>query len=145
MIDKLGRRWHGFRRGAAKFLDALLVFERARDSLPGVLLLAAAGLIAQAGMFGLTAAAVGISMPWVVWLIVVPLTRIVALVPVSIADFGLIQAAHVSLLALFGVPASQAFALSALFAVEGLIIHSTVGCCAFLLGSRRPPLMEQAG
>jgi hypothetical protein len=58
-------------------------------------------------------------------------------VPVSIADFGLIQAAHVSVLALFGVPASQSFALSALFAIEGLLIHSTLGVTAFLLGGRR--------
>lgn len=135
-IDSAGSRWRGLQRGLKKFVDALLVFEQAHVNLPGFLLLATCGLLAQAGMFGLTAAAVGISLPCVVWLIVVPLTRIVALVPVSIADFGLIQAAHVSLLALFGVPASQSFALSALFAVEGLVLHSTLGCVAFLLQGR---------
>jgi hypothetical protein len=139
VIDKLSRRWRGFRRGVARFLDALLVFEQAHVRFPRFLLVAAAGLLAQAGMFGFTAAAVGASLPWAVWLVVVPLTRIVALVPISIADFGLIQAAHVSLLAPFGVPASQSFTLSALFAVQGLIIHATFGCAAFLLGTRRPP------
>ena len=88
-------------------------------------------------MFALTAEAVGIDVPFAVWMMLVPLTRIVALVPVSIADFGLIQAAHVSVLALFGVPPSQSFALSALFAVEGLLIHSTAGAAAFLLDGRR--------
>lgn len=138
VIDKLSRRWRGFRRGVAKFLDALLVFEEAHVRFPGFLLVAAGGLLAQAGMFGFTAAAVGASLPWPVWLVVVPLTRIAALVPISVADFGLIQAAHVSLLAPFGVPASQSFTLSALFALQGLIIHSTLGCAAFLLGSRQP-------
>jgi uncharacterized protein (TIRG00374 family) len=135
-ILKVGRRWRGLRRGLVKFLDALLIFEQTHVRFPGFLFFAACGLLAQTGAFALTAAAVGISLPWVVWLVVVPLTRIVALVPVSVADFGLIQAAHVSLLALFGVPASQSFTLSALFAVEGLVIHSTLGFGAFLLGSR---------
>lgn len=137
MIDKVGRRWRGLRRGLVKFLDALLIFEQTHVRFPGFLFFAACGLLAQTGMFALTAAAIGISLPWVVWLVLVPLTRIVALVPVSIADFGLIQAAHVSLLALFGVPASQSFTLSALFAVEGLVIHSTLGFGAFLLAGRR--------
>jgi uncharacterized membrane protein YbhN (UPF0104 family) len=138
LIEKSGRRRRGLRRGIARFLDALLVFEQAHVRLPAFLLFAAVGLLAQAGMFAITAAAVGISLPWVVWLVVVPLTRIVALVPVSVADFGLIQAAHVSLLSLFGVPASQSLALSALFAIEGLIIHATLGSAAFLFRGRDP-------
>ena len=52
------------------------------------------------------------------------------------ANLPLLLAAT-ALLALFGVPASQSFALSALFAVEGLLIHSTAGATAFLLGGRR--------
>ena len=91
------------------------------------LLVSALGLLAQTGMFAVTASAVGIEMPFALWMVLVPLTRIVALVPVSIADFGLIQAAHVWVLSLFGVPPSQSFALSTLFAIEGLLIHSTLG------------------
>ena len=63
-----------------------------------------AGILAQAGMFALTAASVGVHLPFAVWLILAPLTRLVALVPVSVMDFGLIQGAHVWLLALFDVP-----------------------------------------
>ncbi len=89
------------RRASTKFLDALLVFEHgARLRFPIFLLVSAAGLLAQTGMFALTAAAVGIEVPFAVWMVLVPLTRLVALVPVSIADFGLIQAAHVTVLAL---------------------------------------------
>ncbi len=136
-IERIGRRSVRAREGLMRFLDALLVFEHAGLRFPVFLLVSAAGLLAQTGMYALTAAALGIDVPFAVWMILVPLTRIVALVPVSIADFGLIQAAHVSVLALFGVPPSQAFALSALFAVEGLFIHSTAGATAFLLVGRR--------
>jgi len=137
MIERVGRRSERARAGLSKFLDALLVFEHAGLRFPVFLLVSAAGLLAQTGMFALTAAAVGIDVPFAVWMMLVPLTRIVALVPVSIADFGLIQAAHVTVLALFGVPASQSFVLSALFAIEGLLIHSTAGASAFLLEGRR--------
>lgn len=136
-IDRVGRRSDRLRDGLTRFLDALLVFEQAHVRFPMYLVVSAAGLLAQTAMFTLTAEAVGIELPFAVWMVLVPLTRLVALVPVSIADFGLIQAAHVSVLALFGVPASQAFALSALFAVEGLIIHATLGSAAFLYSGRR--------
>jgi lysylphosphatidylglycerol synthase-like protein len=136
LIERVGRRSTHAQAGLTKFLDALLVFEHAGLRFPIFLLVSAAGLLAQTGMFALTAAAVGIDVPFALWMMLVPLTRIVALIPVSIADFGLIQAAHVTVLALFGVPASQSFALSALFAIEGLLIHSTAGATAFLLAGR---------
>jgi uncharacterized protein (TIRG00374 family) len=136
-IERVGRRSVRARESLAKFVDALLVFEQAHVRFPAYLAVSAVGLLAQTGMFALTAEAVGLQLPFAVWMVMVPLTRLVALVPVSIADFGLIQAAHVSVLGLFGVPASQAFALSALFAVEGLIIHSTLGAAAFLYSGRQ--------
>jgi hypothetical protein len=88
-------------------------------------------------MFDVTARAVGIELPFAVWLVLVPLTRLVALIPVSIADFGLIQAAHVWVLSLFGVAPWESFALSSLFAIEGLLIHSTLGALSFLAGGRQ--------
>jgi hypothetical protein len=141
-IDRITRRSTKLREGTTRFLDALLVFEHAHVRFPAFLSLSALGLLAQMGMFALTAKALGLDVPFAVWMVLVPLTRIVALVPVSIADFGLIQAAHVWVLALFGVPASQAFALSALFAVEGLIIHSTLGSAAFVFRGRRNPKLQ---
>jgi len=136
-IERVGRRSHRLKEGLTRFLDALLVFEQAHVRFPIYLAVSTLGLLAQTGMFALTAEAVGLQLPFAVWMVLVPLTRLVALVPVSIADFGLIQAAHVSVLGLFGVAASQAFAISALFAVEGLIIHSTLGSAAFLYSGRR--------
>jgi hypothetical protein len=137
-IDRIGSRWPAVKHTTAKFVDALLVFEHVHVRFPIFLLVATLGLLAQTGMFAITARAVGIELPFAVWMVLVPLTRIVALVPVSIADFGLIQAAHVWVLSLFGVPPSVSFALSSLFAIEGLLIHSTLGSISFLIGRQRP-------
>lgn len=137
LIERVRGRSEKAGEALTKFLNALLVFEQTPARFLLFVIVSAAGLLAQTCMFELTAVAVGLDLPFAVWMVLVPLTRIVALVPVSVADFGLIQAAHVSVLSLFGVPPSQAFALSALFAVEGLIIHSTLGSVAFLLGGRR--------
>ena len=136
-IARLGQRWPGLIQTLMKFVDALLVFEHAHVRFPGFLLVAGIGLLAQTGMFAVTAAAVGLELPFAVWMVLVPLTRIVALVPVSIADFGLIQAAHVWVLSLFGVAPWESFALSTLFAIEGLLIHSTVGSVSFLISGRK--------
>jgi hypothetical protein len=137
-IERVSRRWPSVSQTITKFVDALLVFEHAHVRFPVFLIIATLGLLAQTGMFAVTAQAVGIELPFAVWMVLVPLTRIVALVPVSIADFGLIQAAHVWVLSLFGVPPSDSFALSSLFAIEGLLIHSTLGSLSFLIGRRRP-------
>ncbi|HEX6999312.1 MAG TPA: lysylphosphatidylglycerol synthase transmembrane domain-containing protein [Gammaproteobacteria bacterium] len=136
LIERSSARWPRVRRLIATFLRSLLVFQQGRVRLSGALLIAALGLLAQTAMFAVTALAVGIHQPFAVWMVLVPLTRIVALAPVTVADFGLIQAAHVAVLELFGVLPWQAFALSTLFAIEGLLIHSTLGSSTFLLGAR---------
>jgi uncharacterized protein (TIRG00374 family) len=135
-IARIGQRWPGLIQTLMKFVDALLAFEHAHMRFPVFLLVAGIGLLAQTGMFALTARAVGMELPFAVWMVLVPLTRIVALIPVSIADFGLIQAAHVWVLSLFGVPPWESFTLSTLFAVEGLLIHSTLGALSFLASGR---------
>ena len=136
-IARVGQRWPGLIQTMMKFVDALLAFEHAHMRFPVFLFVAGIGLLAQAGMFAITARAIGIELPFAVWLVLVPLTRIVALIPVSIADFGLIQAAHVWVLSLFGVAPWESFALSSLFAIEGLLIHCTLGAASFLAGGRR--------
>jgi uncharacterized protein (TIRG00374 family) len=130
-------RWPKIRSTIRTFIDAVCVFERAHVRFLQFLVIAATGLLAQAGMYALTAASVGVYLPFAVWMILAPLTRIIALVPISVMDFGLIQGAHVWILSLFDVPASQAFVISALFALQGAIIHSTVGSVAFVYGDRR--------
>ena len=88
-------------------------------------------------MYALIAASVGVHLPFAVWMILAPLTRIIALVPISVMDFGLIQGAHVWILGLFDVPVYQAFTISTLFALQGALIHSTAGGTAFVIDGRR--------
>ncbi len=130
-------RWPKVSAVLRRFLDAVFVFERAHVRFLQFLVVATTGLLAQAGMYALTAASVGVHLPFAVWMILAPLTRIIALVPISVLDFGLIQGAHVWILALFDVPVSQAFAISTLFALQGAFIHSTVGSAAFVVDGRR--------
>lgn len=131
-----GLRWRKLKDVVHRFVDAVCVFERAQVRFLQFLVVSVSGMLAQAGMFALTAAAVGVHLPFAVWMVLAPLTRIIALVPISVMDFGLIQGAHVWLLALFDVPASQAFVISTLFALQGALIHSTVGSVAFVYGDR---------
>ncbi len=125
-----------------KFIDAVCVFERVHVRFLQFLVVATTGLLAQAGMYSLTAASVGVYLPFAVWMILAPLTRIIALVPISVMDFGLIQGAHVWILSLFDVPVYQAFAISTLFALQGAFIHSTVGSTAFVINGRRVVRVE---
>src|SRR5688572_142516 len=130
-------RWPKVSKAIRKFIDAVCVFERAHVRFLQFFVIAAAGLLAQAGMFSLTAASVGVYLPFAVWMILAPLTRIIALVPISVMDFGLIQGAHVWILSLFDVPVSLAFVISTLFALQGAFIHATAGSVAFVYGDRR--------
>jgi hypothetical protein len=138
-------RWEKLKVALRRFIDAVCVFEAAHVRFLQFLVVSTAGLLAQAGMFALTAASVGVYLPFAVWMILAPLTRIIALVPISVMDFGLIQGAHVWLLALFDVPTSKAFVISALFALQGAFIHSTAGSLAFLTGDRAHIRPREAG
>jgi len=129
-------RWPKLGQVLKRFLDAVCVFERAHVRFLQFLVIAATGLLAQAGMYALTAASVGVYLPFAVWMILAPLTRVIALVPISVLDFGLIQGAHIWILGLFDVLPSQAFVISTLFALQGAFIHASVGSVAFVYGNR---------
>ncbi len=130
-------RWPKVSAVLRRFMDAVFVFECAHVRFLQFLVIATTGLLAQAGMYALTAASVGVHLPFALWMILAPLTRIIALVPMSVLDFGLIQGAHVWVLGLFGVAPSEAFVISTLFALQGAFIHSTVGSAAFVFDGRR--------
>jgi uncharacterized protein (TIRG00374 family) len=145
ILDRLrGLRWQKLKEMLRRFVDAVCVFEHAHVRFLQFLVISASGMLAQAGMFALTAAAVGVHLPFAVWMILAPLTRIIALVPISVMDFGLIQGAHVWILALFDVPPSQAFVISTLFALQGAFIHSTAGSLAFVYGDRADLKLQPA-
>jgi uncharacterized protein (TIRG00374 family) len=146
VLDRMRHlRWQKLKEVLRRFVDAVCVFERAHVRFLQFLVISVTGVLAQAGMFALTAAAVGVYLPFAVWMILAPLTRLIALVPVSVMDFGLIQGAHVWLLALFDVPTAQAFVISTLFALQGAFIHSTAGSVAFVYGDRANLRLQSAG
>jgi len=120
------------RRQVRRFAGSLMVFERVHARFGPVL---AAALLAQLGvasMWALTAAAVGIELDHAFWVVYAPLVSAVALLPVSVSGFGADQAAFVYVLGLLAVPASLAFAASALGATVKTLFNLTVGGLAFV-------------
>ena len=134
-----GSRWPAVGATLRRFIDAVCVFECAHVRFLQFLVVAISGLLAQAGMYALTAMSIGVYLPFAVWMILAPLTRVIALVPLSVLDFGLIQGAHVAILSLFGVSYAESFVISTLFALQGAFIHATAGSLAFVFGGYRVP------
>ena len=69
-------RWQKLKEVLRRFVDAVCVFERAHVRFLQFLVISMTGMLAQAGMFALTAAAVGVHLPFAVWMILAPLTRL---------------------------------------------------------------------
>jgi hypothetical protein len=97
------RRWYALRRGVRRFIDALLVFERANVRFVARALVATAAAFFSASAFQAIALAVGVDLPVQVWCAVVPLFSLFGLLPISVSGFGGAQAVHVFLLAAFAV------------------------------------------
>jgi uncharacterized membrane protein YbhN (UPF0104 family) len=129
------RRWFALRRGARRFIDSLLVFERAHVRFLPRALVATAAALFSASAFQAIATAVGVHLPLHVWCAVVPLFSLFGLLPISVSGFGGAQAVHVFLLAPFAVAAPQAFAVSALYAVLNILLNVVLGAAAWMLGS----------
>jgi hypothetical protein len=84
-------------------------------------------------VFAFVAASIGIQLPIVVWGMVWPLMALFGLL-LSISGLGGAQAVHVFLLNPFGVPVSEAFAMSALYAMLNLTFTLIFGSLAWVLG-----------
>jgi hypothetical protein len=139
------RRWFWARKGVRKFIVSLLVFERAHVRFMPIFASALIAMFFQAATFALIAAAVDIELGFRVWLMMVPLAAIIGLVPLSIAGFGVGQAAFVYLLAPFGVAATQAFVISALAASVALFVNIAFGAAALVLGPGADTSISLAG
>ena len=146
ILERLRRlRWQKLKEVLRRFVDAVCVFERCARALPAVpgdldgRHAGPGGHVRADCRVGRRPPAVrGVDDPRAAH-------PLIALVPVSVMDFGLIQGAHVWLLALFDVPASQAFVISTLFALQGAFIHSTAGSVAFVYGDRADLRLQSAG
>lgn len=89
--------------------------------------------------YALIGRALGLELEFLVYLLLVPLVFLVALLPVSLAGWGVREVGALSLFSLVGVPAEQSVALSALFGLL-LIVAALPGLAAILV--RSAPAIE---
>jgi uncharacterized protein (TIRG00374 family) len=108
-------------------------------------------IIYQAGAVAVVyilAKGLGIPISFLACLALIPLTNFVTLMPISIAGWGVREAAFIFLLGLVGIGASQALALSILFGLTTLVA-SVSGAVVWLLWPARqipasnPPLVVE--
>ena len=95
------------------------------------------GVLIQTGLVGLAATiagACGLHIPFRIWLLVWPLAKLIALVPITLGGLGVREAGLTALLAPFGAPAALSVAVGlsweSIIIVGGLI----AGLLAFLIG-----------
>lgn len=86
--------------------------------------------------FALIGRALGVDLDMLAYFLLVPLILLIALIPVSMAGWGLREAGALSLFSLVGVPGEQAVALSVLFGVL-LVVAGIPGLALILLNPAR--------
>jgi uncharacterized protein (TIRG00374 family) len=111
---------------------------RSMASRPQYILVSfALGIIIQMSLLGLSATianACGLRVRFQIWLLVWPLAKLLALVPLTLGGLGIREAGLVALLAPFGVPATLAVAAG--LAWESIVIGGGLGAglISFLIG-----------
>src|SRR5690606_38405889 len=86
---RMSPRWgYRFRRPLRRFIDALLVFEKAHVSVLPVMGSAMLAQVLIVGVFAAVGAAIDVQVDWTVWMVVVPLMSLGGLIPASISGFG---------------------------------------------------------
>ena len=95
------------------------------------------GIVIQTGLVALAATiagACGLHIPFRIWLLVWPLAKLIALVPITLGGLGVREAGLTALLAPFGAPAALSVAVGlsweSIIIVGGLI----AGLISFLIG-----------
>jgi uncharacterized membrane protein YbhN (UPF0104 family) len=133
-IGRLDQRRPALARALRKFVESVLLFERARVRILPVFFVAALVHLAQAGVLVLVAASVGAPVGLAEALVLLPLGALANLAPISIAGFGLPQLAVGTALSLFGVPAAQALLVASVWAALVLLVNAAAGGVAYLWG-----------
>lgn len=108
-------------RAAHKLLDALQSYRGAPSTLALVLVASVAVQllrVAQAWMLG---RGLGITAPFEIYLAYIPIVLLVMMLPVTVSGIGTGNLAFVALFGQAGVPAPDAFALSVLFLLLGVV------------------------
>lgn len=123
LVDRLPAgvtRWRVLRPGVRLAADARSVL-LSRSSTPWLLLLSFVAQVFLVVAVHLLAGALGLAISFAVCLCVVPAALLFAALPVSVGGWGVRESAFVVGFNLFGVNATDAFALSVLFGVASLL------------------------
>jgi uncharacterized membrane protein YbhN (UPF0104 family) len=125
MRAALPARWHATGVGSRvlRVADALSAYRGHRGALASVAVLSVAVQllrILQAYVLGL---GIGIAVGFRYYLLFMPLSLIVLMMPISISGFGIPQAVITALLQPRGVPEADGFALSTLIVLSGIVAN----------------------
>jgi glycosyltransferase 2 family protein len=125
MRAALPARWHATALGSRvlRMADALSAYRGHRGALAAVAVLSVAVQllrILQAYVLGL---GIGITVGFRYYLLFMPLSLIVLMMPISISGFGIPQAVITALLQPRGVPEADGFALSTLIVLSGIVAN----------------------
>jgi uncharacterized protein (TIRG00374 family) len=138
------QRWH-FTRLIVQMSDAARNVVSRPPAAATVVLLTVAGYSCFSFAVYILAAGMQVDLGFWQSLLLIPLVTLVALLPISIAGWGLRESAMVVALGLVGVPAVQAFSLSVL---SGLVVMASgiPGGMLWLAGRKHaPPAMAAPG
>lgn len=120
---RLGERLAGLYHAGALYLDR-------PQALIAPFLVSLLSRLAWVGAAALTGRALGVRLSYAHYMAVLAITELLRMLPISLGGIGVREGAFVVLLAPFGVPAEEAFTLSALFylmlmalGVVGGIVH----------------------
>jgi glycosyltransferase 2 family protein len=85
----------------------------------------------------------GLNIAWATFVLIVPITNVIASLPVTINGLGMRDASYLLLLGMVGVSKEQAVALSMVYFAATLTGGFTAGMVAFLITPMpRPPVLE---
>ena len=123
MIDRLlSRQWlSSIREGTRKFYTRLDAYANQPWLLVWSMVLAFGMQLIRVGCTIFGAWALGVQLPMMTFLAIVPLIFLIALLPISVAGLGVRETAFVSLFSLAGVSAEVAFTLSILLFVMSIL------------------------
>lgn len=140
----LPQRWHGGRFGVRllRLADALAAYRDHRGALASVLLLSVTVQLLRILQAYLLGRGIGIDVPFTYYLVFMPIGLIALLLPVSISGFGFPQGVIVWLLRPAGVPETDAFALSTLIVLTG-IIANLPGAWLYLTSRRQTATVDR--
>ena len=110
------------RRGLQKIYAVLDDYRRQPGLMLWSLAIAVIFQLNRCLLSAVGAAALGSSLPFVYFVVIVPVVALVSLMPISIAALGVRELAYIYLFGLVGMPAETALALALLIRVSGLLL-----------------------